>query len=150
MADVLVECHAGYRGEEAPRRFHREGRTIDITEVLARWTEPDARLFRGRGDDGRIYVLRHSQRGRRWEIPEICDDSGRGHRRREGSQNLAALSAASHRLLFRFTEPGFCPRSREDSSRGFAEPRGHLCLVLPENSFRFGVRRVEHLDMEIL
>ncbi|MGH7821590.1 MAG: hypothetical protein ACREQ9_17635 [Candidatus Binatia bacterium] len=70
--DVRVECHAGYRGEETPRRFRLKERTIEITEILARWTEPAVRLFRVRADDGRIYILRHNEREQRWEIPEIA------------------------------------------------------------------------------
>jgi len=66
-----IECHAGHRGEETPRRFDLEDRTVEVTEILARWTEPDARLFRVRGDDGRAYVLRLDERRQRWEIPEI-------------------------------------------------------------------------------
>ena len=72
MSDIRVECHAGYRGEETPRRFHLDGRTIEVAEVLARWTEPDARLFRVRGGDGRVYVLRLDERKQRWEIPEAA------------------------------------------------------------------------------
>ncbi|MGH7859259.1 MAG: hypothetical protein ACREQY_18185 [Candidatus Binatia bacterium] len=72
MSELRVECHAGYRGEETPQRFHLEGRTIEATEILARWAEPDARLFRVRGDDRRIYILRLDQREGRWEIPEMA------------------------------------------------------------------------------
>ena len=71
---VRVECHAGYRREETPRRFHRKGRTIEITEILARWTEPDARLFRVRGNDGRFYVLRLDERMQRWEVPRCSSE----------------------------------------------------------------------------
>lgn len=72
MAEVRVECHAGYRGEETPRRFQVEGRTIEVVEILVRWTEPDARFFRVRGDDNRVYVLRRDKRAERWEAPEIA------------------------------------------------------------------------------
>jgi hypothetical protein len=69
--EVRVECYVGYRGEEAPRRFHLEDRAIEIIEVLARWTEPDARLFRVRGDDGRVYVLRRNEREECWDVTEL-------------------------------------------------------------------------------
>lgn len=42
MAEVTVECHAGYRGDETPRRFHLGGRTIEITQILSRWKKPGA------------------------------------------------------------------------------------------------------------
>jgi hypothetical protein len=70
-AEIRTECHAGYRGDETPRHFELEGRTIEITEVLAQWTEPNPRLFRMRGDDGLIYVLRLDERGHCWNVPEI-------------------------------------------------------------------------------
>jgi hypothetical protein len=62
MAEVRVECHAGYPGDETPRRFHLGGRTIEISEVLSRWQEPGALFFRVRSDEGRIYVLRRMNR----------------------------------------------------------------------------------------
>ena len=72
MGELRVECHAGHRGEETPRRFHLDGRTVEITEVIACWTEPDARLFRVRGADGRVYVLRLDERKHCWDIPAIA------------------------------------------------------------------------------
>ena len=71
MSRIRVECHAEYRGEETPRRFHLEGRTIEVVDIIERRTEPDGRLFRVRGDDGHIYVLRNDQPTGRWEIPEV-------------------------------------------------------------------------------
>ena len=71
-AEIRIECHAGYRGDETPRHFELEGRTIEITEILTRWAEPDARLFRVRGDDGRTYVLCLDESKQRWEIPEVA------------------------------------------------------------------------------
>ena len=71
MTEVRVECHAGYRGEETPRRFHLEGRTVEIIEILARWTEPNGRLFQVRGDDGRVSVLRLDEGEHRWDAVEV-------------------------------------------------------------------------------
>jgi hypothetical protein len=39
-AEVRVECYAGYRGDETPRRFHLEEKTIEIAAILGRWKEP--------------------------------------------------------------------------------------------------------------
>jgi hypothetical protein len=72
MVEVRVECYAGYRGDETPRRFHLGGRTIEISEVLSRWKEPEALFFRIRSDEGRIYVLRRDEHAGRWEIPEVA------------------------------------------------------------------------------
>ncbi|MEJ2344934.1 MAG: hypothetical protein P8076_11840 [Gammaproteobacteria bacterium] len=71
MQEVLtirVECYAGYRGEEAPRRFFLGDQAIAVEEVLDRWLAPDHRYFKVRGDDGAIYILRHDERRARWEL----------------------------------------------------------------------------------
>jgi len=79
MTDLLrvtVECHAGYRGEETPRRFTLSGRTVEVTDVLDRWLAPDHRYFRVRGDDGDVYVLRHDIDSGEWELTAFT--RGRG------------------------------------------------------------------------
>jgi hypothetical protein len=70
MAKVRVECYAGYRGDETPRRLHLEGREIEVSEVVSRWKEPGALFFRVRTEEGRIYVLRKDESAGRWDIPE--------------------------------------------------------------------------------
>jgi hypothetical protein len=65
---VQVECHAGYRGEETPRRFLLAGGWQEVDEVLDRWLAPDHRYFRIRGADGETYVLRHDVESERWEL----------------------------------------------------------------------------------
>jgi hypothetical protein len=72
MAEVRVECHAGYRGDETPRRFHLQGKTIEVAAILGRWKEPGALFFRVRGSDGRAYVLRRDEQAGGWEIPEVA------------------------------------------------------------------------------
>ena len=68
MLTIRVECYAGHRGEETPRRFWADERPIDVVEVLDRWLGPDHRYFKVRGDDGDIYVLRHDGAADRWEM----------------------------------------------------------------------------------
>ena len=70
MACIRVECHSGYRGEETPRRFELDGQTIEITEVLRRWKEPDAFLFRVQTLAGRVFVLRRNEQTGSWDVPE--------------------------------------------------------------------------------
>jgi hypothetical protein len=65
---VHVECYAGYRGEETPRRFHLAGGTIEVHEVLDRWLAPDHRYFKVRGRDRATYILRHDPGQDRWEL----------------------------------------------------------------------------------
>jgi hypothetical protein len=70
-APLRVECHAGYRGEESPRRFHLGERALEVAEVLDRWLAPDHRYFKLRADDGGIYVLRHDAESQRWELVSL-------------------------------------------------------------------------------
>ncbi len=65
---IRVECYAGYRGEEAPRRFHLGKRAVEVQEILDRWLAPDYRYFKVRGDDEAIYVLRHDIAADEWEL----------------------------------------------------------------------------------
>lgn len=65
---VHVECHAGHRGEETPRRFSLDGRVIEVVEILDRWLAPDHRYFKVRGDDGDTYILRYDNAADRWEL----------------------------------------------------------------------------------
>jgi hypothetical protein len=71
---VRVECYAGHRGEETPRRFTL-GRTIEVAEVLDAWLAPDHRYFKVRGDDGACYILRNDVLTGRWELT-MFDRSG--------------------------------------------------------------------------
>lgn len=63
-----VECYAGYRGEETPRRFTIGERTVEVAEVLDRWLAPDHRYFKVRGEDGGMYILRHDLESSDWEL----------------------------------------------------------------------------------
>ncbi len=65
---LRVECYAGYRGEETPRRFSFGERQVEVDEVVDRWLTPDHRYFKVRGDDCGVYVLRHDAVSGRWEM----------------------------------------------------------------------------------
>ena len=65
---IAVECHAGYRGEETPRRFFMGSRAIRVVEVIDLWHGPDHRYFKIAGDDGATYILRHDEPTGRWEL----------------------------------------------------------------------------------
>lgn len=65
---ITVECYAGYRGEETPRRFHVGERTVEVVEVLDRWLAPDHRYFKIKGDDGGLYILRHDVKLDIWQM----------------------------------------------------------------------------------
>jgi hypothetical protein len=56
---VQVECYAGHRGEETPRRLRLDGRSVELVEVLDCWLGIDHRYFKMRGADGATYILRY-------------------------------------------------------------------------------------------
>ncbi len=65
---IRVECYAGHRGEETPRRLWLGDRAVEVVEILDRWLAPDHRYFKVRGDDGNVYILRHDPGTDRWEM----------------------------------------------------------------------------------
>ncbi len=65
---IRVECYAGHRGEETPRRFFLGSRPVEVIEVVDRWLAPAYRYFKVRGDDDAIYILRHDVAMGRWEL----------------------------------------------------------------------------------
>jgi len=65
---VSVDCYAGHRGEETPRRFSLGARRIEVVEILDRWLDPDHRYFKLLGDDGDLYILRHDAESDAWEM----------------------------------------------------------------------------------
>lgn len=66
--EVQVECYAGYRGEQEPRRFRVGERDIEVRAILDRWLDPAHRYFKVRGDDEATYILRHDTIAGHWEI----------------------------------------------------------------------------------
>lgn len=73
--EIEVECYAGYRADETPRRLLIGDRRVEVIEVLDRWLAPTHRYFKLRGDDGGIYLLRQDTIEDRWEM--TLYDSGR-------------------------------------------------------------------------
>ncbi len=73
---LAVECYAGYRGEETPRRFVLGGRPVAVAELLDAWLAPDHRYFKVRGDDGDTYILRHDPAADRWELTQFTRGGG--------------------------------------------------------------------------
>ncbi len=65
---VDVACHAGYRGEETPRRFRLGERQVEIAEVVDSWRAPDHRYVKGQDRQGDLYILRHDVAADRWEL----------------------------------------------------------------------------------
>lgn len=65
---IRVECYAGHRGEETPRRFHLGKRKIEVLQVMDRWIAPDHRYFKVFADDGGTYILRYDALSDHWEL----------------------------------------------------------------------------------
>ena len=65
---IDVVCHAGYRGEETPRRFRLGETDVLVAEVVDRWLAPDHRYFKVVGSDGDTYILRHDITTGQWEL----------------------------------------------------------------------------------
>ena len=54
MSDALavaVNCYAGTRGDETPRRFTRGDQLVEILAVVDQWRTPDHRYFKVRTAD---------------------------------------------------------------------------------------------------
>ncbi len=67
---VAVDCYAGHRGEETPRRFTVENQHVEIRTVVDQWRTPDHRYFRVRTIAGESYTLRQDGRSGAWELTE--------------------------------------------------------------------------------
>lgn len=63
-----VECYAGHRGEQTPRRLHLIEGQVEVAEVLDAWLAPDHRYFKLRGGDGLVYLIRHDTASGRWDL----------------------------------------------------------------------------------
>ena len=48
---IAVDCYAGHRGDETPRRFTRGDQLVEILAVVAQWRTPDHLYFRVRTAD---------------------------------------------------------------------------------------------------
>jgi len=73
LCPIQVECYAGVRADETPRRFKWEGRLIEVGEVVDRWYQvesqpewPRADYSKVRGADQREYLLKHDLESDDW------------------------------------------------------------------------------------
>ena len=65
---LRVDCYAGHRGEETPRRFYLGKRPVEIAAIIDCWLEPDHRYFKVEDAEGNSYILRHEAASRCWEL----------------------------------------------------------------------------------
>ena len=77
--EVRVDCYAGYRGEETPRRLIMGTHRINVVTVQDRWLAPDHRYFKISCDDGGLYIIRHDPHQDVWQL--VCYKSNSMHAR---------------------------------------------------------------------
>ncbi len=65
---IEVECYAGYRGEETPRRLRIGGRRLEVLKILDRWLAPNHRYFKLQTSDGSTWIIRHDPAHDAWEL----------------------------------------------------------------------------------
>jgi len=65
---VRVETYTADSGVELPRRFHLDGREIEVSDNLDQWPGADYYYFKVRGGDGNLYVLRLDESRAEWEL----------------------------------------------------------------------------------
>ena len=65
---VTVTCYAGYKGDERPVSFSLEGETFLVSEILDRWYDPDANLFKVEVAGGAIRLLRQDLDTGNWTL----------------------------------------------------------------------------------
>jgi hypothetical protein len=73
LRPLQVECYAGAKADETPRRFYWEGDWHEIVEVVDRWHQvvslpewPRADYFKVRAADGHDYLLKHDLESDEW------------------------------------------------------------------------------------
>lgn len=73
LIPIQVQCYAGYKSDESPRRFLYESTSVEIKEILDRWYQgnrdpewPITDYFEVLGSDGREYLLKHDREYDDW------------------------------------------------------------------------------------
>ncbi len=75
--EIRVECYAGHRGDETPRRLIFDKRSIDVVEVIDRWIGPDHQYFKVQGADDATYTIRQDLPSHSWELTMYQTPSAR-------------------------------------------------------------------------
>jgi len=68
MSGIKVECYAGYKGEQLPRRFVLRDQTLEVEEVEDQWYSPSSQCFRVLASDGNAYILRYDRDRDLWTL----------------------------------------------------------------------------------
>jgi hypothetical protein len=75
LSPIPVECYAGAKADETPRRFIWQGRTLEVGGVLDRWYQvenqpewPRADYFKVRTLDDGEFLLKHDLESDEWYL----------------------------------------------------------------------------------
>lgn len=73
LVPIQVECYAGFKADERPRRFRVKERWLEVAEVSDRWYEkgtdpewPAADYFKILAGDGHAYLIKHDLESDEW------------------------------------------------------------------------------------
>ena len=77
---IRVECYAGHRGDETPRRIIFDDRTVEVIEVIDRWFDPHHTYFKIQGSDQATYIIRQEIPTYGWELTMYQSASHRDER----------------------------------------------------------------------
>ncbi len=67
----LVECQSGYAHATRPLAVTWQAERLEVTEILAEWRTPQAKLFRVRTGDGRLFELACPETSGEWTIRQL-------------------------------------------------------------------------------
>ena len=77
LEQIQVECYAGHKADETPRRFYVGGLWVEVLEVVDRWYQgagnpewPVAAYFKVLGKDLHEYLLKHDQEADTWYLAQ--------------------------------------------------------------------------------
>jgi hypothetical protein len=68
MNCLKVECYAGYRGDQYPRRLFLRDRMLKVVELEDQWYSPSKQYFKILASDGNVYILCHNQDINNWSL----------------------------------------------------------------------------------
>lgn len=73
---IEVIAYSGYRGEERPRAFIKNGERIEVIEILSQWMEESLenrrrkRVFFCKGIDGKVYKILYDEMKEEWYLKQ--------------------------------------------------------------------------------
>lgn len=75
LISVKVECYAGYKADEYPKRFWWDSIQFDVTEILDRWYQgansPDfqpAHYYKIRTKSNKTFILKQELNNGKWYL----------------------------------------------------------------------------------